>query len=69
MLSTFAVASLYMVHEDRQNNRPLVINLLIELLPFLSGYIHVTIVKHLPSLQLQVLYHIHVYLTDYTAFR
>jgi hypothetical protein len=40
-------------HEDRQNNRPLVINLLIQLLVILSGYIHVTIVKHLPSLQLQ----------------
>jgi hypothetical protein len=37
-----------------KTTEPLVINLLIELLAFLSGYIHVTIVKHLPSLQLQV---------------
>jgi hypothetical protein len=30
-----------------------VINLLFESLVFLSGYIHVTIAKHLPSLKLQ----------------
>jgi hypothetical protein len=45
MHSTFTVKFSYMVfeHEDLQNNRPLVISLLIELLVFLSGYIHVTI--------------------------